>query len=164
MSREPELACIGLGANLGAAREVLDCAMQRLSALPGTTRITASGFYRTAPVDAAGPDFLNAVLLLRTLLAPEALLDELQRIEREHGRQRPYRNAPRTLDLDLLLYGDLRIATPRLVVPHPRMHLRAFVLHPLVEVMPEAVIPGVGSARELLPAVSDQRIERLEEK
>ena len=90
-----------------------------------------------------------------------ALLEELQRIERAHGRQRPYRNAPRTLDLDLLLYGEKCIATPRLAVPHPRMHLRAFVLHPLLDVMPEAVIPGVGPARDLLSAVSDQRIERL---
>lgn len=163
MSREPELACVGLGANLGAAREVLEGVMQELADLPDTTRIAASGFYRTAPVDAAGPDFLNAVLVLRTLLAPEVLLEELQRIEQEHGRQRPYHNAPRTLDLDLLLYGERRIATPRLVVPHPRMHLRAFVLRPLVEVMPGAVIPGVGPAREMLPAVSDQRIERLEE-
>ncbi len=137
--------------------------MLELADLPDTTCIAASGFYRTAPVDAAGPDFLNAVLVLRTLLSPEVLLEELQRIEQEHGRQRPYRNAPRTLDLDLLLYGERRIATPRLVVPHPRMHLRAFVLRPLLEVMPGAVIPGVGPARALLPAVSDQRIERLEE-
>jgi 2-amino-4-hydroxy-6-hydroxymethyldihydropteridine diphosphokinase len=163
LSPQAELACIGLGANLGAARVALEHAMQSLGALPSTARVAASGFYRSAPVDATGPDYLNAVVVLRTGLAAEDLLDELQRIEREHGRERPYRNAPRTLDLDLLLYGDLRIATPRLVVPHPRMHERAFVLHPLVEVLPDAVIPGVGLAQALLPAVADQRIERIDE-
>ena len=137
--------------------------MQSLAALPRTTRVAASGFYRSAPIDSSGPDYVNAVLVLRTLLDPEDLLDELQRIEQEHGRERPYRNAPRTLDLDLLLYGQHHIATPRLVVPHPRMHLRAFVLYPLVEALLEAVIPGVGSARALLPRVSEQRVERLED-
>jgi 2-amino-4-hydroxy-6-hydroxymethyldihydropteridine diphosphokinase len=158
-----ELACIGLGANLGAAREVLERAMHSLSGLPSTTRVAASGYYRSAPVDAAGPDYVNAVLVLRTHLDPEQLLDELQRIEQEHGRERPYRNAPRTLDLDLLLYGQRRIATPRLEVPHPRMHQRAFVLYPLVEALPDVVIPGVGPARGLLPEVADQRIERIDE-
>lgn len=163
MSPQAELACIGLGANLGAAREVLGYAIQSLTTLPRTTRVAASGFYRSAPVDAAGPDFLNAVLVLRTQLDPEHLLGELHRIEQEHGRERPHRNAPRTLDLDLLLYGQRRIATPALVVPHPRMHQRAFVLYPLVEVLPDAVIPGVGLARAQLPAVADQRIERIDE-
>jgi 2-amino-4-hydroxy-6-hydroxymethyldihydropteridine diphosphokinase len=155
------LACIGLGANLGDARGTLERAQQALARLPGTTLIAASPVYRTAPIDATGPDYLNAVALLRTALEPEALLGELQRIEQAEGRVRSHRNAPRTLDLDLLLYGDRRIHTPALVVPHPRLHVRAFVLRPLLDVLPEADIPGLGHASDHLPSVSNQRIERL---
>jgi len=112
-------------------------------------------------VDAAGPEFVNAVALVDTELPAPALLAELQRIEAAHGRERPYRNAPRTLDLDLLLYGDERIDTPQLTVPHPRLHQRAFVLRPLADVAPQAVIPGHGRAAELLSGVADQHIERI---
>jgi len=155
------LACIGLGANLGDARAALDDAQRRLAALPRTTRVAASPLYRSAPVDAAGPDFLNAAVLLRTSLPPRALLAALQRIEAVHGRERPYRNAPRTLDLDLLLYGQRRIDTPELTVPHPRLHLRAFALRPLLDVWPDALIPGIGPAAERLAGVAGQAIERL---
>jgi len=156
-----ERACIGLGANLGDARLTLDEAQLALAALPNTTLVAASPLYRSAPVDAGGPDYLNAVIVLDTSLSPHALLQALQRIEDAHGRQRPHRNAPRTLDLDLLLYGGRRIATPALTVPHPRMHQRAFVLRPLLDVVPEATIPGIGPARERLAEVAGQAIERV---
>jgi len=159
---DPVLACIGLGANLGDARAALRQAQQALGELPETVVVAASPLYRSAPIDAAGPDFLNAAVLLRTTLAPLALLAELQRIERRHGRVRSHRNAPRTLDLDLLLYGEQRIAAPALSVPHPRLHERAFALRPLLDVLPEAVIPGVGRGAELLPALAHQRIEKLD--
>jgi 2-amino-4-hydroxy-6-hydroxymethyldihydropteridine diphosphokinase len=155
------LASVGLGANLGDAAATLRAALSELAQLPDTTLQTVSHVYRSAPIDAGGPDFLNAVALLSTGLAPQALLSGLQRIERRHGRERPYLNAPRTLDLDLLLYGDECIATPTLSVPHPRMHERAFVLVPLAEVAPQAVIPGRGPVSEWLPRVAAQRIERL---
>jgi 2-amino-4-hydroxy-6-hydroxymethyldihydropteridine diphosphokinase len=157
----PTLACIGLGANLGDARAALDDARRRLADLRGTRLVAASALYRSAPIDAAGPDFLNAAVLLRTTLAPEALLSALHRIETAHGRERPYRNAPRTLDLDLLLYGEQCIATAQLTVPHPRLHLRAFALRPLLDVWPDARIPGIGLAADRLADVADQAIERI---
>ncbi|HET7792635.1 MAG TPA: 2-amino-4-hydroxy-6-hydroxymethyldihydropteridine diphosphokinase, partial [Rhizobacter sp.] len=127
MSAEPVLAYVGLGANLGDASAALKTALQSLSELPDTRLQRSSSVYRTAPVDAQGPDYLNAVAVLQTRLAPGDLLRELQRIETAQGRERPYRNAPRTLDLDLLLYGAASMASPVLTVPHPRMHERAFV-------------------------------------
>ncbi len=155
------LVHIGLGANLGDARATLAAAVQSLAGLASTELSAVSPTYRSAPIDAAGPDYLNAVVQLRTALAPEALLAALQRIEAAHGRERPYRNAPRTLDLDLLLYGDELIDTPLLSVPHPRLHERAFVLLPLADVAPDAIVPGRGAVRSLLPGVAGQRIERL---
>lgn len=152
---------MALGANLGDARGALDAAFVALAALPGTQLRAASSLYRSAPIDSAGPDYLNAVVLIDTRLAPRALLGELQRIEQAHGRDRPYRNAPRTLDLDLLLYGKRRIATKSLIVPHPRLHERAFVLRPLAEIAPQLVVPGLGPIGDLLPHVADQRIARL---
>jgi 2-amino-4-hydroxy-6-hydroxymethyldihydropteridine diphosphokinase len=113
-------------------------------------------------VEAQGPDFFNAVLKLRTTLTPEQVLERLLALELAHGRQRPYRNAPRTLDLDLLLHGDTVLDTPRLQLPHPRLHERAFVLRPLAELAGEGwVIPGRGALSALLPAVRDQRINVL---
>jgi 2-amino-4-hydroxy-6-hydroxymethyldihydropteridine diphosphokinase len=156
-----EVACIGLGANLGDARATLDAAQRALARLPQTRLVAASPLYRSVPIDATGPDYLNAVVVLETALAPHALLSELQRIEEKHGRERPHRNAPRTLDLDLLLYGDRRIATPQLTVPHPRLHRRAFVLRPLLDVLPDTRIPGIGPAADRLPDVADQILERL---
>jgi 2-amino-4-hydroxy-6-hydroxymethyldihydropteridine diphosphokinase len=156
-----ERAYIGLGANLGDARATLDAACDGLARLPGTTLAARSSWYRSAPVDARGPAFVNGVAALDTALEPLALLEALQAIEQRHGRARPYRNAPRTLDLDLLLYGELQLRTERLTLPHPRLHERAFVLHPLAELEPALEIPGRGAVRELLGHVAGQDVERL---
>src|SRR5690606_32049137 len=126
-------AFIGLGANLGDALATLRAAANELCAFPGIFACRLAPFYRSAPVDAGGPDYVNTVAGIRTTLNPWQLLDLLQRIEQQHGRDRPYRNAPRTLDLDLLLYGERQIQDARLTVPHPRMHERAFVLLPLAD-------------------------------
>ncbi len=154
-------AYIGVGANLGDAQARVLAAIADCGAIDGTRLIARSPLYRTAPVDAGGDDYINAVLQLGTLLDPLPLLDALQAIEARHGRERPYRNAPRTLDLDLLLYGGQRIDTPRLTVPHPRLHQRAFVLRPLLDIAPALCLPGLGAAQSHLAAVADQRIERL---
>ena len=155
------LACVGLGANLGDAHATLAAAIDALSRLPHTVLVGVSPTYRSAPIDATGPDYLNAVVALRTDLTPLTLLSQLQRIERDHGRERSVRNAPRTLDLDLLLYGEQCFDSPELTVPHPRLHQRAFVLLPLADLLPAAVIPGIGPIAQCLPAVADQRIERI---
>ncbi len=112
-------------------------------------------------MDAGGPDYLNAVAALDTTLEPEALLQALHAIEAQQGRDRPYHHAPRTLDLDLLLYGERVVHTPRLTVPHPRLHLRAFVLAPLLELQPDLEHPELGSLRLWLDRSADQRVERL---
>lgn len=153
-------AYIGLGGNIGDALCTLRIVLETLCKTPGVLSCTPSPFYRTAPMDATGPDYINAVAALDTTLAPLALLDVLQALENEHGRQRPYRNAPRTLDLDLLLYGDLTLDTARLIVPHPRMHERAFVLAPLHDIAPDIVL-ATGSVAQLLAALPDQGIEQL---
>ena len=150
---------IGLGANLGDAAATLDAAVGALTTLAETQLLARSRTYRSAPIDAQGPDYFNAVVELDTTLSADVLLHELQQIEHTHGRERPYRNAPRTLDLDLLLYADHVIATPDLTVPHPRLHERAFVLLPLQELAPELVIPARGKLSDLLPTVMNQRIE-----
>lgn len=156
------IAYVGIGANLGDARaNVLD-ALARLNAYPGCRLRAASGSWRTAPIDSSGDDYINAVAAVETELDAHALLAALMDIEQAHGRERPYRNAPRTLDLDLLLAGDTIIDTPTLTVPHPRMHERAFVLAPLLEVAPDIVIPGRGRAADYLPGVADQAIARLD--
>ncbi|TWI66100.1 2-amino-4-hydroxy-6-hydroxymethyldihydropteridine diphosphokinase [Pseudoduganella lurida] len=156
-------AFIGIGANLGDARaNVLD-AVVRLRRVPGIAVTAVSGLYRTAPIDSSGDDYVNAVARIDTTLAPQALLEALFAIEQEHGRERPYFNAPRTLDLDLLLYGDEIIATPTLTVPHPRMTMRAFVLVPLLEVAPAIDVPGLGAAASFADAVADQAIFKLNE-
>jgi len=156
------VAWIGIGANLGDARaNVLD-ALDRLARLPGARLVKASSLYRTAPIDSSGDDYVNAVAALDTELDAHALLQALFAIEQAHGRERPYRNAPRTLDLDLLLYGDAVIDdAPALIVPHPRLHERAFVLAPLAEAAPDLVIPGRGPVVTLLAGVADQAIEKL---
>jgi 2-amino-4-hydroxy-6-hydroxymethyldihydropteridine diphosphokinase len=148
-------AYVGLGANLGDARQALHDAIQAIARLPGTTVPRTSSVYRSAPVDAAGPDFLNAVAQVETTLTAPELLAALLAIEQRAGRERPYRNAPRTLDLDLLLYGGARIASDRLTVPHPRMRERAFVLVPLAEIAPQWV------SRADLDAVRTQHIETI---
>ncbi len=154
------LAYIGMGANLGDARRTLLAAARELSELPGTAGLALSRFYRSAPVDAGGPDYVNAVAAIRTSLDAHALLKALQAIEDRHGRLRPYRNAPRTLDLDLLLYGAETIDDADLTVPHPRMHQRAFVLRPLTDLAPDTVLPQ-GGLPELLAACAGQDLQVL---
>lgn len=155
------IAYIGIGANLGDAAATVTEAVQRLGSLPDTRLLAQSSRYRSAPIDSSGDDYINAVACIDTQLAPLALLDALQSIELAHGRERPYRNAPRTLDLDVLIYDDQRIDTARLSVPHPRMLERAFVLMPLLEIAPAISIPGHGAASALATQVADQRIERI---
>lgn len=156
-------AYIAFGANLGDPRAAFALARQRLAALPDTRVAAQSSLYRTAPVGVSDdhPDYVNAVIALETTLTARALLEALFVIEHEGGRKRNAQLAPRTMDLDLLLYGDAVIAEPGLIVPHPRMHLRAFVLHPLAEIAPQAIIPGVGAVGDLLKSVADQTIARL---
>ncbi|MBI3285107.1 MAG: 2-amino-4-hydroxy-6-hydroxymethyldihydropteridine diphosphokinase [Burkholderiales bacterium] len=156
-----QAAYIGIGANLGAARASVEQAILRLAALPQTRLCARSSLYGSAPVDAGGDDYVNAVALLETALDASALLHELQQIELAFGRARPYRNAPRTLDLDLLLYGEQQIASAELSVPHPRLSERAFVLLPLLELAPQLQIPGKGAAQAFVAAVAAQRIHRL---
>jgi len=148
-----ERVFVGLGANLGDAVATVESALSALERLPGTVRVARSSLYRSAPVDASGPDYVNAVAELRTCMQPEVLLDSLLAIEDRFGRERPFHHAPRTLDLDLLMYGDRRLNTPRLVLPHPRMHERAFVLVPLAEIAPGLVpsLPSGQSVRRIEP-------------
>jgi 2-amino-4-hydroxy-6-hydroxymethyldihydropteridine diphosphokinase len=156
-------AVIGLGANLGDPVAQLREAIAAIGRLPETRVVAVSSFYRTAPVGyAAQPDFVNAAIAVETALAPRALLERLRAIETAAGRARSFRNAPRTLDLDMLLYADRTIDEPGLIVPHPRLHERAFALAPLVEIEPEAVVPGRGRAAGLLAQCADQNIEKID--
>jgi 2-amino-4-hydroxy-6-hydroxymethyldihydropteridine diphosphokinase len=155
LRREPVVAYVGLGANLGDAPAAIAAAVGRIAQLPGTAVSARSSLYRSAPVDATGPDYTNAVVELRTTLAAPELLSELQRIEQGAGRTRPYQNAPRTLDLDLLLFGSASVQSGHLTVPHPRMHERAFVLLPLAEIAPHLV------SASALAAITSQVIARL---
>ena len=148
-------AYVAVGANLGDARAAVAQALLDLDDLPQTSVVARSSLYRSAPFEANGPDFINAVVALDTALDAPALLDALQQLEQRAGRERPYRNAPRTLDLDLILHGDTVLDTPTLTLPHPRMDARAFVLQPLAEIAPERVTPAA------LARVAGQQIERL---
>lgn len=154
-------AYIGIGANLGDARANVADAIARLARLPGAQLVDASPSYRTAPIDSGGDDYINAVACITTSLAAEELLQALHGIEAAHGRERPYRNAPRTLDLDLLLYGQEQIASATLSVPHPRITERAFVLVPLLALAPAITVPGKGAASDYLAGVAGQAISRL---
>ena len=155
-------AYIALGANLGDAPATVRAAFAALGEIAGTQLVRCSSLYRTAPVGLAEqPDFINAVAAVETTLPPEALLQALLDIENRFGRVRRDRNGPRTLDLDVLLYGEALIDTPLLIVPHPRLHLRAFVLQPLAEIAPDLALPGRGSVAAWLPAVANQGIVRL---
>lgn len=151
----PVSAWLALGANLGDAQANVLQAMTAMQSWPHTRLVRASSLYRTAPVDADGPDYINAVVELQTCLSPQALLQQCQWQEQVAGRQRPYHHAPRTLDIDILLYGEQQLHTPELTLPHPRMTQRAFVLLPLAEIASHQVTP------QQLQAVADQRIERL---
>lgn len=154
VQRPAVTAYVALGANLGDAAQTLRDALHRLDHTPGIRLVKASSLYRTAPIDSSGPDYLNAVAEVAATLTAPGLLAALQAIENAAGRERPYRNAPRTLDLDLLLYGDGRIDCPTLTVPHPRMGERAFVLVPLADIAPDRVTDA------MLGTVTDQAIQR----
>jgi len=150
------LATLGVGANLGDPRTAVRKAIEDLAQLPGTVTVAVSSLYRSAPLDADGPDYVNAVVQVRTALSPDALLAALQAIEQQAGRERPYRNAPRTLDLDILLYGEHRVDRDDLQIPHPRMWQRAFVVLPLAEIAPDLVSPVQ------VQAVAGQGLHRLD--
>ena len=162
---------IGLGANLGDARATLGEALGELRTIAAPGSLEASSLYASAPVDSSGPDYVNAVARLRTALAPHALLAALQAIEQRFGRERPFRNAPRTLDLDILLFGvegdagGVVLHDTRLTLPHPRAAQRTFVLEPLAQLWPRGEIPGAGRVAELLAQARRdpaQRVQRLQ--
>jgi len=155
-------AHVALGANLEDPAAQIRSALAALTRLPESRLLRGSSLYRSAPVGIHGqPDFINAVAAIETTLSAHALLAALFAVEAEFGRRRDYRHAPRTLDLDLLLYDAQVIDSADLQIPHPRMHLRAFVLAPLLEITPDCRIPGRGLAAAWLPAVSMQRMEKL---
>lgn len=159
-----EVAYIALGSNLEQPQRQLQLGFTALAGLPETQLIAQSSLYRSAAVGYVNqPDFVNAVAAIHTALTPRALLDALLTIERAHGRQRVFANAPRTLDLDIALYGERLINEPGLCVPHPRMHERAFVLVPLAEIAPDALVTGHGRVRDLLPSVHVHSVSVLRE-
>lgn len=157
-----QTAFIGLGSNLKEPRAQVLRAMAGLAQLPHSRLLARSSLWRSAPVGYLDqPDFINAVVKLETALAPRELLEALLALEHDNGRTREFRNAPRTLDLDLLLYDDLQHHEHGLTIPHPQMHLRAFVLRPLLEIEPGCMIPGVGSAAEALQRCAGQDLEQV---
>ena len=153
--REPVTAYVALGANLGDPISALARAVSAINALPGTRLCRQSSLYCSAPVDTSGPDYVNAAVEILTAFSAPDLLIQLQKIEQSEGRERPWRNAPRTLDLDILLYGAATISSPALTVPHPRMLQRAFVLLPLAEIAPNWTVAAQS------PAIITQRIDRI---
>lgn len=158
----PVRVFIGLGANLDDPIAQVRTALEELARLPQTRLLAASPLYRTPPMGPPGQaDYINAVAELATTLSPHALLDELQALERAHRRVRAERWGPRTLDLDLLLYGDMNIDDERLHVPHPGLESRAFVLLPLADLAPELEVPGSRSVRALAAAADRAGILRL---
>ena len=158
----PHIAFIGLGSNLEDPRSQLQRAFDELDGLPETRLVARSSLYRSAPLGYPDqPEFMNAVAEIATALTPQTLLQALLQIEHRHGRERTFRNAPRTLDLDMLLYDDTQLHEHGLTIPHPQMHLRAFVLQPLLEIAPDAGIPGMGRARQALQNCTNQMLEKL---
>jgi 2-amino-4-hydroxy-6-hydroxymethyldihydropteridine diphosphokinase len=155
VDRAAVTAYVALGANLGDAQATLRWALAAIGGLPGCQLTVSSSLYRTAPVDSSGPDYLNAVAAIQTTCTAPGLLARLHQLEQQAGRERPYRNAPRTLDLDILLYGDAQVQSATLTIPHPRMGQRAFVLVPLAEIAPDRV------SAEQLQAVAAQACQRL---
>lgn len=159
----PVIAYIGLGSNLSDPARQVRQALETLSTSPEVTLLKKSGLYRSPPMGPAGqPDYVNAVAQLETRLAPHRLLDLLQAIEQQQGRVRNERWGPRTLDLDLLLYGDLRMEDERLAIPHPGMAQRAFVLYPLQEIAPDLVVPGLGALATLVGQCPEQGLQTYE--
>ena len=156
MSVSPVMACVALGANLGDAVATVQQAFHDVAHLPMTQLIKASSLYRSAPYEAQGPDFINAVVLVHTQLSPLSLLLALQALEKSNGRERPYKNAPRTLDLDIIFHGDVVLNTPELSLPHPRWQARAFVVWPLAEVLPERV------SADTIASVQGQIISKID--
>lgn len=157
-----ESAYIAIGSNLEEPELQVRDAFEELAMLPKTRLARVSSLYRTAPVGYADqPDFVNAVAQIETALTPRALLEALLAIERRHGRVREFANAPRTLDLDIALYDDVTVREPGLSIPHPRMHERAFVMVPLAEIAPDAMIPGIGRAGDIAAALDPQGITRI---
>ncbi|MDO8990369.1 MAG: 2-amino-4-hydroxy-6-hydroxymethyldihydropteridine diphosphokinase [Sideroxyarcus sp.] len=162
MGQLQHVAFVGLGSNLADPVAQVSGALDALGKLPQTRVARRSSLYRSAPVGYLDqPDFINAVAQLETELTPRALLDALLALEQECGRTREFCNAPRTLDLDVLLYDDLIHHEHGLTIPHTQMHLRAFVLQPLLEIAPECVIPGVGPAADAAKACAGQQLEKL---
>jgi 2-amino-4-hydroxy-6-hydroxymethyldihydropteridine diphosphokinase len=156
----PALAYIGLGANLGAAQETVHAALRDLAAEPEIEIVKVAALYSSAPIESSGPNYVNTVASIHTSLSPQQLLTCLQKIEQRHGRKRPYVNAPRTLDLDLLLYDDITLNTPTLTLPHPRMHLRAFVLKPLHDIAGNMRL-AQGYVETLLKQCQDQSLSPM---
>ncbi|HKZ11093.1 MAG TPA: 2-amino-4-hydroxy-6-hydroxymethyldihydropteridine diphosphokinase [Rhodanobacteraceae bacterium] len=151
---ETVTVCVALGSNLDDPRAQVQHAFEALAALPRSRLLARSRLYRTPPWGVTSqPDFINAAARLETSLSPRELLDALQAVEVRAGRMRAIRNGPRILDLDLLLYGGRIIDEPGLVVPHPRLHERAFVLLPLADVAPDFEVPGQGRVRDLVANV-----------
>jgi 2-amino-4-hydroxy-6-hydroxymethyldihydropteridine diphosphokinase len=155
------VAYVGIGANLGDAKASVLRALEALNTLPDTSVTAQSSLFSTAPVDADGDDYINAVACIKTALPAGELLQALLALEQQFGRERSYTNAPRTLDLDLLLYDNQQIDTPSLTVPHPRMAMRAFVLIPLLQIDSFIEIPGRGPAHQFVPSVADQAIRKI---
>lgn len=155
-------AFVALGSNLEDPQQQVLRALAELDGLPGTRVTAKSALYRTAPVGYDNqPDFINAAAEVSTTLEPLVLLRALLALETAHGRERPFPNAPRVLDLDLLLYDHLELHDPELTLPHPRLHERGFVLFPLADIAPELHVPGKGKVRDLLLALPDQGVERM---
>ena len=158
------IAYVALGSNLEKPQRQLQAGFDALTRLPGTRLMAQSSLYCSAAVGYTDqPDFVNAVAAVQTALAPRALLDALLAIERAHGRVREFANAPRTLDLDIALYGERVIHEPGLSIPHPRMHQRAFVMVPLAEIAPDVMVPGLGRVRDLLSGVDAGSVRLLRE-
>jgi 2-amino-4-hydroxy-6-hydroxymethyldihydropteridine diphosphokinase len=157
------VACIALGANIGEPQRQVESGFAALAALPGTSLLAKSSLYRSAPVGYADqPDFINAVAVIETALSPHALLDALLATERAHGRVREFANAPRTLDLDIVLYGEVVVHDAGLTIPHARMMERAFVMVPLAEVAPDTLVPGHGLVRDLVARVDAASVAQLQ--
>ncbi|HWU84054.1 MAG TPA: 2-amino-4-hydroxy-6-hydroxymethyldihydropteridine diphosphokinase [Rhodocyclaceae bacterium] len=156
------VAYVALGSNLQQPQAQVTQALRELSGLPQTQVTASSSLYRTAPLGYDDqPDFINAVARLETSLAPLALLRALLALEDTHGRERPFPNAPRVLDLDLLLYDDIAMQTPELTLPHPRMQTRGFVMLPLAEIAPGLKVGAYGEAAQLDAACIDQGVQRM---